>query len=48
MVRDHSVNEEQLLCRRMVERFEAIGVRREEIQIAVVENGFEDWSARSF
>jgi Tautomerase enzyme len=48
MVHMYSVATKQKLYRAIVERLAAIGVRSEDILIAVVENGFEDWYAGTF
>jgi hypothetical protein len=45
MVHMYSVAKKQQLYRAIVERFGEAGVRAEDILIAVVENGFEDWYA---
>ena len=45
MVHMHSVAAKQRLICAIVERFVALGVRPEDVLIAVVENGFEDWYA---
>jgi hypothetical protein len=48
MVHMYSVATKQKLFRAMVERLGTLGVRSEDILIAVVENGFEDWYAGTF
>jgi hypothetical protein len=45
MVHMYSVATKQRLYRSIVKRFGEVGVRAEDIMIAVVENGFEDWYA---
>jgi phenylpyruvate tautomerase PptA (4-oxalocrotonate tautomerase family) len=45
MVHRHPVDHKRKLYRAIVTRLEALGIRREDIQIAVTENGFEDWYA---
>ena len=45
MVHRYSTDLKRRLYRTMVTRLEAIGIRREDILIAVTENGFEDWYA---
>lgn len=45
MVHKYSVASKRKLYKAVVERLAAIGIRPEDIQIAVVENGFEDWYA---
>jgi phenylpyruvate tautomerase PptA (4-oxalocrotonate tautomerase family) len=45
MVRLYPVEKKRELYRHMVTRLAAIGVRREDIQIAVTENHHEDWYA---
>ncbi|MGH3165068.1 MAG: tautomerase family protein, partial [Trebonia sp.] len=45
MVHMHSVELKRELYRHIVTRLSAIGIRREDIQIAVTENGYEDWYA---
>jgi hypothetical protein len=45
MVHMYSVATKAKLYRAVVERFEAVGVRPEDVLIAVTENGFEDWFA---
>jgi hypothetical protein len=45
MVHMYSVAKKQQLYRAIVERFGEAGVRAEDILIAIVENGFEDWYA---
>jgi hypothetical protein len=45
MVHMYSVATKQRLFRAIVERFGEAGVRPEDVLIAVVENGFEDWYA---
>ena len=45
MVHMYSVATKQRLFRAIVERFGETGVRAEDILIAVIENGFEDWYA---
>jgi hypothetical protein len=41
----YSVSTKQGLYKAIVERFAEVGVRPEDVLIAVVENGFEDWYA---
>jgi hypothetical protein len=41
----HSVAAKQRLFASIVEHLGVVGVRAEDILIAVVENGFEDWYA---
>jgi hypothetical protein len=48
MVHMYSVATKQKLYHAIVERLGKIGVRSEDILIAVVENGFEDWYAGTF
>jgi hypothetical protein len=45
MVHRYSVEVKRRLYRAIVERLAAIGLRREDIFIAVSENGYEDWYA---
>ena len=45
MVHRYSVDLKRKLYRAIVTRLEAIGIRRQDILIAVAENGFEDWYA---
>jgi phenylpyruvate tautomerase PptA (4-oxalocrotonate tautomerase family) len=45
MVRSYAVESKRELYRHIVTRLAAIGVRREDIQIAVTENHHEDWYA---
>jgi hypothetical protein len=45
MVHMYSVATKQRLFRAIVERFGEAGVRPQDVLIAVVENGFEDWYA---
>ena len=45
MVHRYPVTLKKALYKAIVERLEAIGIRHEDIQIAVVENGYEDWYA---
>ncbi len=45
MVHRYSVEMKRRLYRVMVEKLAALGLRREDIHIAVTENGFEDWYA---
>lgn len=45
MVHKYSVAMKKGLYKHIVERLAAVGIRPEDIQIAVVENGFEDWYA---
>jgi hypothetical protein len=45
MVHMYPVATKQRLYRAIVERFTEAGVRAEDVLIAVVENGFEDWYA---
>jgi hypothetical protein len=45
MVHMYPVATKERLYRSIVERFAEAGVRAEDILIAVVENGFEDWYA---
>ena len=43
MVHHHPVDQKRALYRAIVERFVKLGIRKEDILIAVTENGFEDW-----
>src|SRR5690606_33552290 len=43
MVHRYPVDLKRKLYRTMVLKLEALGLRREDILIAVTENGFEDW-----
>ncbi len=43
MVHRYPVVLKKALYKAIVERLERLGVRREDVQIAVVENGYEDW-----
>jgi len=45
MVHRYPVATKQRLYRAIVERLQPLGIRPEDIQIAVVENGYEDWYA---
>lgn len=45
MVHMYSVATKQRLFRAIADRFGEAGVRQEDLLIAVVENGFEDWFA---
>lgn len=45
MVHKYSVASKKSLYKHILDRLSAIGIRPEDIQIAVVENGFEDWYA---
>lgn len=45
MVHRYSVEMKRRLYRAMVEKLTALGLRREDIHIAVAENGYEDWYA---
>lgn len=45
MVHMYSVATKRALFEAIVDRFAAAGVRREDVLIAVTENGFEDWFA---
>ena len=45
MVHRYSVEMKRRLYRVMVEKLAALGLRREDIHIAVTENGYEDWYA---
>jgi hypothetical protein len=45
MVHRYTVELKCALYRAVVERLEGIGIRREDILIAVIENGYEDWYA---
>lgn len=45
MVHMYPVDRKRELYRHIVTRLDAIGVRPEDIQIAVSENGYEDWYA---
>ena len=45
MVHMYPVDRKRELYRHIVTRLDAIGVRPEDIQIAVTENGYEDWYA---
>ena len=45
MVHRYSVELKRKLYRALVMRLEGLGIRREDIVIAVAENGFEDWYA---
>src|SRR5664280_2178409 len=42
MVHKYSVASKRRLYKSVVDRLEAIGVRPQDIQIAIIENGFED------
>jgi hypothetical protein len=44
-VRRYKVEEKRELYRHLITRLEGIGVRREDIQIGLVENYYEDWFA---
>ena len=45
MVHRYSADLKRKLYRAMVTRLEGLGIRRDDILIAVAENGFEDWCA---
>lgn len=45
MVHHHPVDTKRALYKNMVERLVKIGIRKDDIMIAVYENGFEDWFA---
>jgi phenylpyruvate tautomerase PptA (4-oxalocrotonate tautomerase family) len=45
MVHMYPVERKRELYRHIVTRLSALGIRREDIQIAVTENGYEDWYA---
>jgi hypothetical protein len=45
MVHKYSVASKRSLYKHVTERLQAIGIRSQDIQIALVENGFEDWYA---
>lgn len=45
IVHRYSVDLKRRLYRAIVTRLETLGIRRQDIQIAVTENGFEDWYA---
>lgn len=45
MVRRYTVEIKRALYRALITRLEAIGVRREDVQIGIVENYYEDWFA---
>lgn len=45
MVHKYSADTKRKFYRNLVLKLEALGIRREDIQIAVTENGFEDWYA---
>lgn len=45
MVHKYSADIKRKFYRNLVLKLEALGIRREDIQIAVTENGFEDWYA---
>jgi hypothetical protein len=45
MVHRYSVEIKRKLYVTIVEKLEGLGIRREDVLIAVVENGFEDWYA---
>ena len=45
MVHMYPVDRKRELYRHIVTRLDAIGIRPEDIQIAVSENGYEDWYA---
>ena len=45
MVHRYSVEVKRKLYKTMVEKLVAIGLRKEDIHIAVTENGYEDWYA---
>jgi hypothetical protein len=45
MVHRYSVELKRRLYRAILTRLEAIGIRRQDVLIAVTENGFEDWCA---
>jgi hypothetical protein len=48
MVHHYPVERKRALYRNMVERLMKIGIRKDDILIAVYENGFEDWFAGRF
>jgi Tautomerase enzyme len=45
MVHRYPVDLKRELYREMVTRLAKVGIRTEDIQIAVTENGYEDWYA---
>jgi hypothetical protein len=45
LVHKHSVVVKKSLYKAMSERLESIGIRPDDVMIALVENGFEDWYA---
>lgn len=45
MVHHYPVDQKRALYRNMVGRLVGIGIRKDDILIAVTENGFEDWFA---
>ncbi|MCU1510060.1 MAG: tautomerase family protein [Glaciihabitans sp.] len=45
LVHRHSVVTKKGLYKAILDRLAAIGVRADDVQIALVENGFEDWFA---
>jgi hypothetical protein len=45
MVHMYPVDRKRQLYRHIVTRLDAIGIRPEDVQIAVSENGYEDWYA---
>ncbi len=45
MVHRYPVDQKRRFYRELVTRLEAIGLRRQDIHIAITENGFEDWYA---
>jgi hypothetical protein len=45
MVHRYSVDMKRRLYRAIVEKLTALGLRREDIHIAITENGYEDWYA---
>lgn len=47
LVHKHTVAKKRALYRGIVERLAVLGIRPEDIQIAMVENTFEDWYAGS-
>ena len=45
MVHHYPVDQKRALYRNMVDRLVKIGIRKDDILIAVTENGYEDWFA---
>lgn len=45
MVHRYTVELKRSLYRSIVHRLESVGIRPEDIQIALIENGYEDWYA---